>query len=128
MELRTRKLLDRSFSGLGISAIALMAIALLLILTPIIWKGSKAYIFKGTIEHRKVMLDHFDRGDSDQLEKEITATELIRAPIYRMLETFKTDMKEMSSNERREYRSAVRELEKGLKELFGPPPSARKPV
>ena len=58
MELRTRKLLDRSFSGLGISAIALMAIALLLILTPIIWKGSKAYIFKGTIEHRKVMLDH----------------------------------------------------------------------
>ena len=28
MELRTRKLLDRSFSGLGISAIALMAIAL----------------------------------------------------------------------------------------------------
>ncbi len=128
MELRTRKLLDRSFSGLGISAIALMAIALLLILTPIIWKGSKAYIFKGTIEHRKVMLDHFDRGDSDQLEKEITATELIRAPIYRMLETFKTDMKEMSSSERRKYRSAVRELEKGLKELFGPPPGARKPV
>ena len=35
MELRTRKLLDRSFSGLGISAIALMAIALLLILTPL---------------------------------------------------------------------------------------------
>ena len=36
-------------------------------------------------------------------------------------------MKEMSSSERRKYRSAVRELEKGLKELFGPP-GARKPV
>ena len=63
MELRTRKLLDRSFSGLGISAIMLMAFALLLILTPIIWKGAQAYFFTGTIEHRKVMYDHFGRGN-----------------------------------------------------------------
>ena len=45
-----------------------------------------------------------------------------------MLETFKTDMKEMSSNERREYRSAVKELGKGLKELFSLPQVLEKPV
>ncbi len=128
MELRTRKLLDRSFSGLGISAIMLMAFALLLILTPIIWKGAQAYFFTGTIEHRKVMYDHFGRGNIDKLTKEIKITEKNRAPVYAFIDDFKAEMKEMSSSERREYRTSLREVEKGIKELLGPAPGARKPV
>ncbi len=128
MELRTRKLLDRSFSGLGISAIMLMAFALLLILTPIIWKGAQAYFFTGTIEHRKVMYDHFGRGNIEKLTKEIKITEENRAPVYAFIDDFKAEMKEMSSSERREYRTSLREVEKGIKELLGPAPGARKPV
>ena len=128
MELRTRKLLDRSFSGLGISAIMLMAFALLLILTPIIWKGAQAYFFTGTIEHRKVMYDHFGRGNIEKLTKEIKITEKSRAPVYAFIDDFKAEMKEMSSSERREYRTSLREVEKGIKELLGPAPGARKPV
>ena len=128
MELRTRKLLDRSFSGLGISAIMLMAFALLLILTPIIWKGAQAYFFTGTIEHRKVMYDHFGRGNIEKLTKEIKITEKNRAPVYAFIDDFKAEMKEMSSSERREYRTSLREVEKGIKELLGPAPGARKPV
>ena len=128
MELRTRKLLDRSFSGLGISAIMLMAFALLLILTPIIWKGAQAYFFTGTIEHRKVMYDHFGRGNIDKLTKEIKITEKNRAPVYAFIDDFKAEMREMSSSERREYRTSLREVEKGIKELLGPAPGARKPV
>ena len=128
MELRTRKLLDRSFSGLGISAIMLMAFALLLILTPIIWKGAQAYFFTGTIEHRKVMYDQFERGNIEKLTKEIKITEKNRAPVYAFIDDFKAEMKEMSSSERREYRTSLREVEKGIKELLGPAPGARKPV
>ena len=46
MRLETRKFLDKAFSGLGLIAIAIMAAALLLILTPIVWRGSKAFVFK----------------------------------------------------------------------------------
>ena len=35
MNLSTRKLLDKSFSGLGLSSIALMGITLILILAPL---------------------------------------------------------------------------------------------
>jgi phosphate transport system permease protein len=88
MRLETRKLLDKAFSGFGLIAIAVMAMALLLILTPIVWRGSKAFIFKGTIEHRRVMLEQFDRGDPDRFSREAEAIASARAPIYRMMEEF----------------------------------------
>ena len=128
MELSTRKLLDRSFSGLGLTAIGIMAVALLLILTPIIWNGAKAFIFKGTIEYRQVMLDHFDRGNAEKIEEQTARSDAARAPIYNMMETFEADMKALPSAERRAYRSNYRELKHAIKELLGPPPGARKPV
>ena len=45
MRLQTRKLLDLAFSGSGILAIALMAAALLILLTPIFIRGSAAIFF-----------------------------------------------------------------------------------
>ena len=49
MRLETHKLLDKAFSGFGLIAIAVMAVALVLILAPIVWRGSKAFVFRGTI-------------------------------------------------------------------------------
>ena len=128
MNLSTRKLLDKSFSGLGLSSIALMGITLVLILAPIIWNGSKAYIFKGTIEHRKVMFDHFDRGNYDKLANEKSDVNTTRNFIYQSLDNFDEELKLMDSSERRKYRSEYREFKKQIKELLGPSPADRKPV
>ena len=128
MNLSTRKLLDKSFSGLGLSSIALMGITLILILAPIIWNGSKAYIFKGTIEHRKVMFDYFDRGNYDKLAIEKSNINTARNFIYQSLDNFDEELKLMDSSERRKYRSEYREFKKQIKELLGPSPTDRKPV
>ena len=105
MNLSTRKLLDKSFSGLGLSSIALMGITLVLILAPIIWNGSKAYIFKGTIEHRKVMFDHFDRGNYDKLANEKSDVNTTRNFIYQSLENFDEELKLMNTKEKRNIRT-----------------------
>ena len=128
MNLSTRKLLDKSFSGLGLSSIALMGITLILILAPIIWNGSKAYVFKGTIEHRKVMFDHFDRGNYDKLANEKSDVNTTRNFIYQSLDNFDEELKLMDSSEKRKYRSEYREFKKQIKELLGPSPTDRKPV
>lgn len=91
MRLETRKLLDKAFSGLGLISIAVMGIALLLILTPIIWRGSKAFIFKGTIEHRRVMIEQFNRGNPEKFNRESEQIEAARAPMYAMLNAFATE-------------------------------------
>jgi|GEM_PF-67762 len=57
MQLRTRRLLDRSFSGFGFFSIAIMGAALLLLLTPVFVRGMGAFFFKGTVEFRRFQLD-----------------------------------------------------------------------
>ncbi len=128
MRLETRKLLDKSFSGMGLIAIAIMAAALVLILTPIMWRGSKAFVFKGTIEHRRVMLEQFQRGNPGSFTAEMKKIEEARAPVFQMLENFEAEMKEMDRSVRREYKAPFREVEKGLKVLLGPKPGERTPV
>ena len=59
----TRRLLDRSFTGAGVLSIVLMAAALVIILAPMFLRGAGAFVFRGTIEHRRVLLERFHRGD-----------------------------------------------------------------
>ncbi len=91
MRLETRKLLDKAFSGLGLIAIAVMAMALLAILTPIVWRGSKAFVFKGTIEHRRVMLEQFGRGNPEKFKADLEQAGAARAPLYDMLTAFELE-------------------------------------
>lgn len=124
MRLRTRKLLDRSFSGLGGLAILFMAAALVVILAPIISKGLGAYCFRGTVEFRKVMHDLYQRGDPDALKAEIRAVDKARQPVFGALAL----MKEWPRKKRRPYKKPLRELKKALRELLGPLPGERIPV
>lgn len=120
MRLETRKVLDRAFSGFGLIAIAVMALTLVLILTPIIWRGSKAFIFKGTIEHRRVMMEQFDRGNPEAFDREMQQAIEARAPIYQMMAEYQTNTDELIASleedidqvqtEDRELRSRIREL------------------
>jgi len=128
MKLETRKLLDKAFSGLGLIAIGVMAVALLLILSPIVWRGSKAFVFKGTIEHRRVMLEEFDRGNAERFSAEMEKAKEARAPVYEMMEAFEAEIKAMDRAQRKDYKSAFKEVEKGVKVLLGPIPGERTPV
>ena len=63
MNLQTRKILDRSFAGAGLLAIAWLAAALLVLLAPMTVRGLRAVCFQGTIEHRRFLLEKFERGN-----------------------------------------------------------------
>lgn len=128
MLLGTRKLLDRSFSGLGFFSIGLMAASLIVILTPIFIRGSGALLFKGTVEHRRLMLDRFGRGDTEKLEMEVVETGKARRPVFEMLDAFDAELKRMSYLERSPYKKSLREVDEILHELLGPFPGESRPV
>ena len=88
MRLGTRKLLDRAFSGMGLMAILIMGITLLVILVPIFRKGSTAFFFKATVEHRRLLLERFERGDAAALARELAEVRAVRQPVYDMLQSF----------------------------------------
>jgi len=88
MRLATRKLLDRAFSGLGLMAIVLMAGALLVIMVPIFKRGAGAYVFRGTVEHRRLLYERFKRGNGQDLESELEEVSRVRRPVYEMIDRF----------------------------------------
>ncbi len=128
MRLKTRKLLDKSFSSLGIISIVLMGATLLLILVPIILRGSQAFIFTGTIEHQKLMYNVWNRGDKEELDAQIAKTEKKRMAVYGMLSRFEGEMKQMKRSERRKYKKKFKNMEKLLRNIIGPLQGERKPV
>jgi len=128
MRLETRKVLDRAFSGTGLVAIGVMALALVVILAPIIGKGTGAFVFRSTVEHRKVMFDHWGRGNPEKVESDKALAAAARQPVYDMIAAFEADLDEMPRAARRPYKAPLRELEDALEELFGPAPGQRTPV
>jgi len=128
MHLRTRKLLDKSFSSLGFFAISFMGFALVIILFPIIIRGAGAFIFRATIEHKKLMFDNWNRGSEKELRAEIEQSDMARKPVFEMMKAFKSELKQIPRKERREYKKSYKELKKSLNMLLGPFPGARTPV
>lgn len=128
MRLETRKLLDRSFTGSGILAIAFMASALIVLLAPMFVRGAGAIFFTATIEHRRLMLERFDRGNRLQREVEIEAARQARAPVYRLLAEFERRLATGDAAERYKYEKQFRELKKAIQTLLGPIPGAPRPM
>jgi phosphate transport system permease protein len=128
MRLSTRKLLDRSFSGVGILAILLMAAALVVILAPIFYRGLRCFAFSGTVEYRRLMLERFSRGDRDELLAEDRLAQDARQPLYDMIDTFRAELKGMPFTERSAYRSSLQEFDEAVSKLLGPRPGQQRPV
>ena len=128
MELQTRKMLDKSFSIIGVIAILLMAVALVILLAPIFARGIGAFAFKGTVEYRRMTLDKFGRGNRAQIERDTTEVNLARAPIYDMIGNFEAEMEEKGYEFRRDYRKEYKEVRELLHELLGPAPGEPLPV
>jgi phosphate transport system permease protein len=128
MRLGARKLLNHAFSGFGIFAVLLMAAALLVILAPVLVRGAQAFIFSATVEHRRLELDLFGRGDRAAVEADCAAARQARQPVMQMLEAFREELKGKPFAERRKYEEPLRELEDGLRQLLGPLPGEPRPA
>jgi phosphate transport system permease protein len=128
MRLQTRKILDRAFTGSGVLAIALMTAALLILLAPMFSRGAGAIFFTGTVEHRRFMLEKLDRGNRDQVEAEIRAARLARAPVYQAIADFERQLAAGDASVSAPYRAALKDLKKALHALFGPEPGQNRPM
>ncbi len=122
MEISTRKVLDRSFTGLGLLSIALLSGALLVFLSPIVVRGMRAFVFRSTVEFRIMQKDFFERDNGARLEKDLSLAREARQPIYDKMEAFRRELAEMSIVQRLDYREPYAELEALLRELMGPFP------
>ncbi|HPS52861.1 MAG TPA: phosphate ABC transporter, permease protein PstA, partial [Phycisphaerae bacterium] len=83
-----RKTADRLFTGISLLSILLMIAALVIFLYPIFQKGSKAVIFNGTVEFRKMQFELFHRGDGEKLDAQTRAANHYKAVAFDMLDNF----------------------------------------
>jgi phosphate transport system permease protein len=128
MRLETRRMLDRSFTASGVLAIVLMTAALVILLAPMFARGLGALCFTATVEHRRLMMEKFERGDRSVIEAEVAAAAAARAPVYRMVTEFEKELEAMPSDERRKRLPAFKEFKKNLQALLGPAPGSRRPM
>jgi phosphate transport system permease protein len=127
MNLGTRKLLDRSFTALGIGSIVIMGLALLVVLVPIVSKGVGALVFRETIEHRKLLLAEFHRGDARDLEKETALSNSYRQKAFDMLTAFDKELEQMPPERQDQYRESYDQVKSALRALLGPLPGEEEP-
>ncbi len=120
----TRRLLDRAFTGAGLFAIVLLAAILLVVLGPIFQRGTGAFIFQETVEHRRFLLERFSRGDASRLQNDLTAVHAARAPVYRLLADFEAEQERLPPTQRRQLQTELEVVRKLTSELLGPAPGA----
>ena len=128
MNIGTRKILDRSFTALGIGSLVVMAMALLIVLVPIVSNGIGALFFTGTVEHRKMLLHEFRRGGSEQLSSEIASSDRYRRKAYDMLTGFEAELEKMEPEKKAEYKEKYTPVKTALQALLGPPPGSPEPM
>ncbi len=128
MNVGTRKILDRSFTTVGITSILLMATALLVVIVPIFSGGIGAIFFKGTIEHRKLQYNEFRKGNPDVLRQQITEADSHRKGAYRILEAFEAEMELMEPGEKKKYLSGYTSVRSILSHMLGPLPGDSEPI
>jgi phosphate transport system permease protein len=128
MRMTTRKLLDRSFTAAACFAVGLMVLFLLLVLGPIFSKGAGAYVFTGTVEHRRMMIDQFGRGDDVRVAAEWAEVQKARRPIYDALSAFEKELPQLPAAKRKELKPAFKAIREGVATLLGPEPGAPLPA
>ncbi|MBN1360883.1 MAG: phosphate ABC transporter permease PstA [Sedimentisphaerales bacterium] len=112
MNLRTRGALDRVFTVLAGLSVVLLTLVLIGVLGPMVYRGSGAVLFGGTVEFRKMQRDLFKRGGSEALDAEIAQTEEARREVYSLIDTFRKgiDIEAISDAARRINRDFGEEL------------------
>lgn len=124
----TRVMLNRTFTGMGLFSIGIMTLAMAVLLLPILWRGAQAYVFRGTVEYRKMMRTEFHRGDAADLERECEETKQVRAPVYAMMTHYEAYLSTLSGADKRTSKKAFQSLKADLAELLGPAPGSERPI
>jgi len=106
----------------------LMVAFLFFVLTPIVVRGVGAYVFKGTVEYRRMMFDQFGRGDEEELKLEMAATAAYRKPVYDAISAFEKEMEEMPRARRKELKPVFKSVREELAGLLGPEPGQPLPA
>jgi phosphate transport system permease protein len=128
MKVGTRTLFNRSFTFVSVVSIVFMSLSLVVLLGPIFVKGSSAFVFRATIEHRELMLERYDRGDRAAVETEATRAASARKPVFDAIRGFEARLDTAEADFRRRYRSDFNDLKELVLELLGPMPGEEEPV
>lgn len=128
MNLKTRRLLDRSFTGMGYASIIFLGLSLLVLLLPIFSRGAGAFVFRGTVEFRRFNYEQFARGEKEDIEKEIREADEARKPVYRYLREFSDQLYDESIADAYQYEKPFRDLRSAVLGLLGPEPGGERPV
>jgi phosphate transport system permease protein len=80
---------DKAFTWLTGCSVVILCAVLVLVLGPMLLKGSRAVVFTGTIEFRKMQLSLYDRGDEASLKAQRQQTDEARRFIYDRIDAFK---------------------------------------
>jgi phosphate transport system permease protein len=84
-----------------------------------LWHGSKAVFFKGTIEFRRMQRDMHGRGNLGKLDEEIAESQKLRVAVYEKIQSFKKglDTEALTAQAKQIYRRFGQELR--YKEIEG---------
>lgn len=98
MKTSTRKILDKSFSALALSSMAIMGAVAVAFLAPIIIKGAGAVYFDATVEHFKFLREVLDRGSESELTQMVSRSDAAREKLYSLMRAYESpaDFAELS--------------------------------
>jgi phosphate transport system permease protein len=105
-----------------------MTLFLLFVLLPVLVKGSSAYLFRATVEHRRMMREQFGRGDERRTADERLAVQEARRPLYAAITAFESELAGLPAARRRVLRPAFQEVRENLALLLGPEPGLPLPA
>ena len=128
MRMSTRRWLDRAFTAAACGAVGLMVLFLLFVLAPIFIKGAGAYVFMGTVEHRRMMVNQFSRGDDQRVAAEWAGVQQARRPIYEALAAFEKELPQLPAAKRKELKPAFKAIRESVAVLLGPEPGEPLPA
>lgn len=112
MNLSVRGKLDRVFTAATGLSVVLLVLVLVAILGPMVYRGSSAVFFSGTVEFRKMQSNLFGRGAERALEAEVAETQQCRQQVYDLIDAFKkgVDAEALSEQVREIHRQFGQEL------------------
>ncbi|MBP7051198.1 MAG: phosphate ABC transporter permease PstA [Phycisphaerae bacterium] len=112
MNLRVRGKLDQLFTLATGLSVVLLTLVLIGVLGPMVYRGSGAVLFQGTVEFRKLQRDLFKRVDEASLNAEIAESEQFRQKVYAMIDEFRkgVDVEALSTRVREIHRRFGEEL------------------
>lgn len=90
MKTAYRKILDKSFTYVAYASLAVIALAILTFLAPIVYRGVGAVFFNATVEHEKFLIENLGRSPTKSDEERIKLSNEARAPLYEMMGNYES--------------------------------------